>query len=143
MDKLKNDICYCILNQANRGIQTMSYQDDMNSLISNGYISYVVILDANGGIYWTNNPNWQVNGPELLAAWNAKQPSVMIAGTKFSSFLNNPPEFLVAKNMGGGGTVVIAGAPNGYFFLTWSDPNTPFEPRNIYSEVAVMANKFA
>ena len=68
----------------------MSYQDDMNSLISNGYISYVVILDPNGGIYWTNNPNWQVNGPELLAAWNAKQPSVMIAGTPGS--VRRPPK---------------------------------------------------
>ncbi|MHA1449733.1 MAG: hypothetical protein ACTSP4_09975, partial [Candidatus Hodarchaeales archaeon] len=83
------------------------------------------------------------NGPELLASWKAKQPSVTIAGTKFSSFLNDPPQYLVAKNMGGGGTIIIARAPNGYFFLTWSDPNTPFEPRNIHAEVDRMASKFA
>ena len=120
----------------------MSYQDDMNALISNQYISYVVILDPAGAIYWTNNPNWQVNGAELLAAWKAKQPSVVIAGVKFSCFLNDPPNYLVAKSIGGGGTIIVALAPNGYFFLTWSDPACPFEPLNIHAEVDRMSRKF-
>ncbi|MHA2296125.1 MAG: profilin family protein [Candidatus Hodarchaeales archaeon] len=121
---------------------TISYQDDLNSLIANGYISYVTILDPNGATYWTNNPNWQINGAELLGVWQSKAPSVNIAGTKYSAFLNDPPEFLVAKSMGGGGTVIIAKAPNGYFFLTWTDPSAQINPTNIHGEVARMAAKF-
>lgn len=121
----------------------MSYSDTMNSLIQNGYVTYVVILDPNGGIYWSNNPNWEVNGQAILSAWQSKAPSINIGGTKFSSIRNDPGESFVGKNLAGGGTVIIQKATNGYFFLTWSPAECQFQPINIHAEVARMATQFA
>ena len=121
----------------------MSYSDIMNALIQNGYINYVIILDPNGTVYWTNNPNWAVNGTDVMRQWMTRAPSMMIGGTKFSSFKNDPGETFVGKNLGGGGTVIIQKAPNGYFFLTWSTAECPHQPINIHAEVYRMAAGFA
>ena len=120
----------------------MAYSDTMNNLIQNQYFSIVVIMDPNGGIYWTNQPEWQVNGREVLSAWQSKSPSIMVGGTKFSSINNRPGETFVGKNLAGGGTVIIQKSTNGYYFLTWSDANCPFQPINIHAEVSIMANQF-
>lgn len=120
----------------------MSYSETMNSLIQNQYISIVVILDPNGGVYWTNQPEWAIDGRSIIAAWQSKQPSIVVGTTKFSSIKNEPGNTFVGKNLGGGGTVIIQRAPNGYYFLTWSDANCPYNPINIHVEVAMMANQF-
>lgn len=114
----------------------------MNNLIQNQYFSIVVILDPQGGTYWTNQPNWAVDGPAVLKAWAGRSASITIGGTKFSSMKNEPGQTFVGKNLGGGGTVIMQKAPNGYTFLTWSDANCPFQPINIHAEVAIMANQF-
>ena len=120
----------------------MSYSEMMNSLIQNQYFSIVVILDPNGGIYWTNQPEWQIDGPCVISSWQSSQPSIMVGSTKFSSIKNTPGNTFVGKNLGGGGTVIIQRAPNGYYFLTWSDASCPFNPINIHAEVARMADMF-
>ena len=121
----------------------MSYQDTMNSLIQNGYISIVTILDANGGIYWTNQPEWQVDGAGLMKAWQNKEPGVTIGGTRFSIMMNEYEKgFLVARNVGGAGIIVVARAPNGYFFLTWTPGDVQIPPLNIHAEVTRMAALF-
>ena len=120
----------------------MSYSDTMNYLLQNQYFSIVVILDSNGGVYWTNQPEWQVDGQSVISAWQSSSPSIMVGSTKFSSIKNDPGNTFVGKNLGGGGTVIIQRAPNGYYFLTWSDANCPFQPINIHAEVSIMANQF-
>ncbi len=121
----------------------MSYQDTMNSLIQNGYISIVTILDANGGTYWTNQPEWQVDGAGLLKAWQNKEPGVSIGGTRFSIMLNEHEKgYLVARNVGGAGIIVVARAPNGYYFLTWTPGDVEIPPLNIHAEVTRMAALF-
>ncbi|MHA2246545.1 MAG: profilin family protein [Candidatus Hodarchaeales archaeon] len=121
----------------------MSYQDTMNSLIQNGYISIVTILDANGGTYWTNQPEWQVDGAGLLKAWKNKEPGVTIGGTRFSVMMNEFEKgFLVARNVGGAGIIVIARAPNAYYFLTWTSGDVEIPPLNIHAEVTRMAALF-
>ena len=121
----------------------MSYQDDMNALIQNGYISIVTILDPNGAVYWTNQPEWQVDGPAILTAWKNKEPGLNIAGTRFSTMVNDwEVGSYVARNVGGAGIVVIARAPNNYYFITWSPGDTQVPSLNIHGEVAKMALKF-
>ncbi|UCG02217.1 MAG: hypothetical protein JSW11_21825 [Candidatus Heimdallarchaeota archaeon] len=121
----------------------MSYQDTMNSLIQNGYVSIVTILDANGGTYWTNQPDWQVNGASVLNAWKNKEPGVTIAGTRFSTIMNEwDTGYLVARNVGGAGIIVVARAPNGYYFLTWTPGDVQIPPLNIHAEVSRMAALF-
>ena len=65
-----------------------------------------------------------------------------IQGTKFSTILNSYPDYLVGKNLGGGGIIVLARSPNGYFFLTWSSAEVELPPTNIHAEVARMAALF-
>ena len=121
----------------------MSYQDDMNALIQNGYISIVTILDQNGGVYWTNQPEWQVDGPSLLSSWQNKDPGVNIAGTRFSTMVNDfEGGNYVARNVGGAGIVVLVRAPNNYYFLTWTPGDVEIPAINIHGEVAKMATKF-
>lgn len=124
----------------------MSYSDDMNSLIQSQYISYVVILDPQGNTYWTNNENWQVSGSEVIRQWMGSAPSITIAGTKYSSFRNEPGISFVGRNMGGGGLIILQQAPNGYVFLTWTShdflSSSGLPPLNIHAEVARMASKF-
>lgn len=120
----------------------MSYSDTMNELIQNQYISIVTILDPQGATYWTNQPNWTVDGPAVLGAWQSRAPSINIGGTKFSSINNRPGELFVGKNLGGGGTVILQKSPNGYTFLTWSPADCPFQPINIHAEVSRMAAQF-
>ena len=121
----------------------MSYQDDMNALIQNGYVSIVTILDPNGATYWTNQPDWVVYGPALLTSWKNKEPGINIAGTRFSTMVNDwEVGSYVARNVGGAGIVVIARAPNNYYFLTWSPGDVQIPTINIHGEVAKMAIKF-
>lgn len=121
----------------------MSYQDDMNALIQNGYVSIVTILDPNGAVYWTNQPEWQVDGPALLTAWKNKEPGINIAGTRYSSIVNDwELGSFVARNVGGAGIVVFVRAPNNYYFLTWSPGDVQIPTINIHGEVAKMAIKF-
>ena len=121
----------------------MSYSEYMSQLITSGYISTVTIFDPSGNIYWTNNPNWQINGGDVLRQWNNTNPSIVVAGTKFSTIMNSHPDFFVGKNLPQqAGTVVICKSPNGYYFLTWSPSNAPHDPRNIYTEVTRMAALF-
>ena len=121
----------------------MSYQDDMNALIQNGYISIVTILDQNGGVYWTNQPDWQVDGPGLLNSWKNKEPGVNIGGTRFSTMVSDfESGNFVARNVGGAGIVVVARAPNNYYFLTWTSGDVQIPAINIHGEVAKMAIKF-
>ncbi len=121
----------------------MSYQDDMNALIQNGYISIVTILDQNGGVYWTNQPEWQVDGPALLQSWQNKDPGISIAGTRFSTMVSDwETGNYVARNVGGAGIVVIVRAPNNYYFLTWTPGDVQIPAINIHGEVAKMAVKF-
>ncbi|MFX0205745.1 MAG: profilin family protein [Candidatus Hodarchaeota archaeon] len=121
----------------------MSYQDTMNALIQNGYISIVVIMDPNGGVYWTNQPEWQVNGPALIKAWQTREPGVNIAGTRFSIIISEwDAGRLVGRNVGGAGAVVMVRAPNNYIFLTWTPGDVQIPPLNIYTEVERMAALF-
>ena len=115
----------------------------MNSLLQNQYFSIITILDPQGSTYWTNQPNWAVDGPAVLSAWGSQSPSISIGGTKFSSIKNDPGVTFVGKNLGGGGTVILQKSPNGYTFLTWSPKECQFEPINIHAEVSMMANQFA
>ncbi|MHA2175439.1 MAG: hypothetical protein ACXABI_11470 [Candidatus Hodarchaeales archaeon] len=121
----------------------MSYQDDMNALIQNGYISIVTILDQNGGVYWTNQPEWQVDGPAVLSSWQNRDPGISIAGTRFSTMVSEwDTGNYVARNVGGAGIVVIVRAPNNYYFLTWTPGDVQIPAINIHGEVAKMAMKF-
>jgi len=120
----------------------MSYSDVMNQLISDNFFSYVIIFDPNGAIYWSNNPNWNVDGSAIISSWNSRAASIMVGETKFSSIMNNPGESFVGKNLAGGGTLIIQKAPNGYSFMTWSSHETPIQPINIQSEVFRMAQLF-
>ena len=124
----------------------MSYQDDMNALIANNYISYVIIMQPTGEIYWSNNPNWAVNGTDVIRQWMTRAPSINIGGVKFSSFRNDPGEVFVGRNMAGGGLAVLQKARNGYIFLTWTSSeflsSSGLPPLNVASEVARMALKF-
>ncbi|MHA2053161.1 MAG: hypothetical protein ACW99F_06115 [Candidatus Hodarchaeales archaeon] len=121
----------------------MSYQDDMNALIQNGYISIVTILDQNGGVYWTNQPEWQVDGPAVLSSWQNRDPGISIAGTRFSTMVSEwDTGNYVARNVGGAGIVVIVRAPNNYYFLTWTSGDVQIPAINIHGEVAKMAMKF-
>ena len=121
----------------------MSYQDMMNSLIQNGYISIVTILDPNGVVYWTNQPDWEVDGPGVLKSWKNREPGIAISGTRFSVMINEwESGRLVARNVGGAGAIVIVRAPNNYFFLTWTAGDVQIPPTNIYTEVERMASLF-
>lgn len=121
----------------------MSYQDVMNSLIQNGYISIVTILDPNGGIYWTNQPEWQVDGVALLSSWQNREPGVTVGGTRFSTMVNDlDGGNFVARNVGGAGIIVIVRAPNNYYFLTWTPGEVQIPATNIHAEVAKMAGLF-
>ena len=120
----------------------MSYQEYLNYLTGNGFVDYVIIFDPEGNTYWSNNPNWEVNGQQLLNNWKKKMPSIKIAGVKYSCIVNKKPDFLVAKNIRGGGSVIIARAPNGYYFLTWSPSDTEYQPNQIHAEVSRMAQAF-
>ncbi|MFW9854545.1 MAG: hypothetical protein ACFFFG_05775 [Candidatus Thorarchaeota archaeon] len=121
----------------------MSYQDMMNSLIQNGYISIVTILDPNGNVYWTNQPAWQVDGPSLLRSWQNREPGITIAGTRFSVMISEwDAGRLVGRNVGGAGAVVMVRAPNNYTFLTWTPGDVKIPPLNIYTEVERMAVLF-
>lgn len=121
----------------------MSYQDTMNSLIQNGYISIVTILDPNGGIYWTNQPEWEVDGSSLLKSWQNREPGVTIAGTRFSIIITEwDSGRLVGRNVGGAGAIVLVRAPNNYYFLTWTSGDVQIPPLNIYTEVERMAALF-
>ncbi len=121
----------------------MSYQDTMNSLIQNGYVSIVTILDPNGGIYWTNQPEWQFDGAAVLQSWQQKEPGVNIAGTRFSTMVADwEGGNFVARNVGGAGIVVICRAPNNYYFLTWTPGDAQIPSNNIHAEVAKMAILF-
>ena len=121
----------------------MSYQDVMNSLIQNGYISIVTILDPNGGIYWTNQPEWQVDGVALLSSWQNREPGVTVGGTRFSTMVNDLDSGnFVARNVGGAGIIVIVRAPNNYYFLTWTPGEVQIPATNIHAEVAKMAGLF-
>ncbi len=120
----------------------MSYDQVMQDLISQGFIHICVILDAQGNIYWTNNPEWQVDGPTLLSEWQKSQPSYVVAGTKFSAIARTD-DTLVAKNIPqNAGTIILKQAPNGYFFLTWTSGETQIPPTNIQTEVSRMAAVF-
>lgn len=120
----------------------MSYSDTMNQLLEGQYFSIVVILDASGATYWTNQPAWVVDGPDVLKKWSGRSPSIKIGDTKFSSIKNEPGVTFVGKNIGGGGTVILQKCPNDYTFLTWSPADCPFEPINIQNEVSRMAEQF-
>lgn len=120
----------------------MSYQEFLNYLTGNSFISYVIIFQPSGEVYWTNNPNWVVDGKQLLTNWQAKMPSIVIASVKYSCIINNKPDYLVAKNIRGGGSIIIAKAPNGYFFLTWTPSDTAYTPQQIHAEVSKMALAF-
>lgn len=121
----------------------MSYQDMMNSLIQNGYISIVTILDPNGAVYWTNQPAWQVDGPAVLKSWKNKESGLAIGGTRFSVMINEwDSGRLVARNVAGAGAVVMVRAPNNYVFLTWTPGDVKIPPTNIYTEVERMASLF-
>ncbi len=120
----------------------MSYSDAMNNLISQGFIQICVILDPQGNIYWSNNPEWQVDGPTLLAEWQKGQPSYVVGGTKFSAIARTD-DTLVAKNLPHqAGTIILKKAPNGYYFLTWSSGDVQIPPTNIQAEVSRMAVLF-
>ena len=115
----------------------------MNSLVQNGYISIVTIIDPNGGTYWTNQPEWPVDGVNLLKSWQNKEPGVNIGGTRFSAIVNDfEGGNFVARNVGGAGIVVIVRAPNNYYFLTWTPGDVQIPPTNIHAEVARMASLF-
>jgi hypothetical protein len=121
----------------------MSYQDAMNNLLQTGYINIVTILDANGGVYWTNQPEWQFDGAAVLRAWQNKEPGINIAGTRFSTMVNDyEVGNYVARNVGGAGIVVIVRAPNNYYFLTWTSGDVGIPAINIHGEVAQMAMLF-
>ena len=124
----------------------MSYSDTMNYLIQNQYFSIVVILDPNGGVYWTNQPEWTIDGKSVISAWQSKSPSIVIGRVQGNhggrTRRGDPGYTFVDKNLGGGGTVIIHRAPNGYYFLTWSEAGCPFQPMNIHAEVSIMANQF-
>lgn len=121
----------------------MSYQDTMNGLIQNGYISIVTILDPSGQVYWTNQPEWQVDGPAVLAAWQNREPGITIGGTRFSAMISEwDAGRLVGRNVGGAGAIVLVRAPNNYFFLTWTPGDVQIPPLNIYTEVERMAAQF-
>ncbi|MFX1535793.1 MAG: hypothetical protein ACFFDI_16385 [Promethearchaeota archaeon] len=121
----------------------MSYSEFMSQLITSGFISIVTIIDPSGNIYWTNNPNWQVNGADVLRQWSSNPSSIYIAGTKFSTIMNNYPSFFVGKNIPQqAGIVIICQSPNGYYFLTWSPANAPHGALNIHTEVTRMAALF-
>ncbi len=121
----------------------MSYQDAMNNLLQTGYINIVTILDANGGVYWTNQPEWRFDGGAVLRAWQNKEPGINIAGTRFSTMVNDfEAGNYVARNVGGAGIVVIVRAPNGYYFLTWTSGDVGIPAINIHGEVAQMAALF-
>ncbi len=121
----------------------MSYQDTMNALIQNGYISIVTILDPAGNIYWTNQPEWKVNGSAIIKAWQNREPGITIAGTRFSVMINEWNEGrLVGRNVGGAGAICLVRAPNNYVFLTWTPGEVKIPPTNIYTEVARMAALF-
>ena len=121
----------------------MSYQEFMNNLMSTGVVGAVTILDPNGAVYWASNPDWAVDGPAILSAWANKEPSIMVAGTKFSTIVSDHPENFVGRNLAGGGTVVICKSPNNYFFLTWTSGDSGLDPRmQIHVEVARMAALF-
>ncbi|MHA2232182.1 MAG: hypothetical protein ACXAB4_06810 [Candidatus Hodarchaeales archaeon] len=120
----------------------MSYDSMMNDLMAQGYFHICVILDPQGNIYWTNNPEWQVDGPTLLAEWQKSQPSYVVGGTKFSAIVRTE-DTLVAKNLPQqGGTLILKRAPNGYYFLTWTSGETQIPPTNIQAEVSRMALLF-
>ena len=123
-------------------VNDMSYSDVMTQLIQQAYFTYVVILDPNGAIYWTNNQNWQVDGEKIMSSWKSREPSITVGGTRFSSLMNNPGESYVGRNLAGGGTIVLQKAPNGYSFLTWSSSETQIQPINIHAEVFRMAMLF-
>lgn len=121
----------------------MSYQDDLNALTASGTISIVTILDTNGGVYWTNQPNWQVDGPATLSSWEKRETALHIGGTRFAMIVSDwEGGNCVAKNLAGQGTVIIVRAPNNYYFLTWSSGDVQDLPTNIHADVARMAMKF-
>jgi len=103
----------------------------------------VTILDSNGGVYWTNQPEWQFDGASVLQAWQNREPGVNIAGTRFSTMVNDwDGGNYVARNVGGAGIVVIVRAPNNYYFLTWTPGDVQIPSTNIHAEVAKMASLF-
>jgi len=85
----------------------------------------------------------QVDGAALLNAWKNKEPGINIAGTRFSTMVNDfEGGNYVARNVGGAGTVVVVRCPNNYYFLTWTPGDVQIPPTNIHAEVARMAALF-
>ena len=120
----------------------MSYDSVMQNLLSQGYIHVCTILDPQGNVYWTSNPEWTVDGPTLLSEWRKSQPVYHVGGTKFSA-ITRTDDTLVAKNIPqNAGTIILKQAPNGYFFLTWTSGDSERPPLNIQAEVSRMASVF-
>ena len=82
-------------------------------------------------------------GVRVSSVWKNKDPGINIAGTRFSSMVNDwEAGSFVARNVGGAGIVVLARAPNNYYFVTWSPGDVQIPSLNIHGEVAKMAIKF-
>ncbi len=121
----------------------MSYSDVMNQLMQAGYFQICVILDPNGNVYWNSNPEWQLDGISILNSWKNKEPAIIIGETRFSVIKSDYPDWLAAKSLRGGGTIIVRRAPNGYFFLTYTYPDAPIQdPFQIQREVGRMAALF-
>ena len=95
----------------------MSYQEEMNKIIEKGYVAIISILDPNGKIYFTNQPEW--DGPSQITDVSA-HPAVTTNRT---------------------GIICLVRAPNNYYFLTWS-PHDTFSSSVILGRVRKMASQF-
>ncbi|MFX0087371.1 MAG: hypothetical protein ACFFAU_17105 [Candidatus Hodarchaeota archaeon] len=124
----------------------MPYRGILNTLISNGFISGLVILDSVGNIWWHTGffpqfKNYLLDGYKLLSEWVCYPESTKVCGVPYTSFINSYPDYWILKSNHEKGSIILQLCPkNKYYFLCYTkEGQNPFK---IQQKVAEMAELF-
>ena len=111
-----------------KGIVRLSFREEYFRLVSLGVIGSAAIFDENGGLFWNSNPDWVVDGFSILSDWASFPSSIMVAGVKYLVLVNGYPDFCLLRSMDGYGSIIIVRTPVNYFVITWSAPDSRYDP---------------
>lgn len=83
-------------------------------------IMAVSVIKNDGSVVFTT-PNWTIVGSEIINAIQRKPPSIVIQGVKYST-IQATDHHLVATNVRGQGSVVIAAARDKGYVVAYISP---------------------